>query len=96
MRSADAEVLSERLDPDDRGKVDREALVSWLTSGLDPLQVRPRNLSRKYVDTCTLFRLGFLESCWYINGMVVFQKKISQYTCIEYFKKVVYLVYTKY
>ncbi|CAM9455588.1 unnamed protein product, partial [Laminaria digitata] len=44
VRSADAQVLSERLDPADRGKIDREALVTWLTSGLDPLQVRLRKM----------------------------------------------------
>lgn len=37
-------MLSERLDPSDRGKVDREALVTWLTSGFDPLQVSLRNV----------------------------------------------------
>lgn len=35
----DAELLAERFDPADRGKVDVQALVVWLTSGFDLTQV---------------------------------------------------------
>ncbi|CAM9709505.1 unnamed protein product, partial [Ectocarpus sp. 13 AM-2016] len=38
VSSEDAELLAERLDPADRGKVDREGLVVWLTSGFDVAQ----------------------------------------------------------
>lgn len=38
VSSEDAELLVERLDPADRGKVDREGLVVWLTSGFDVTQ----------------------------------------------------------
>ncbi len=39
MSGEDADLLAERLDPADRGKIDREAFVVWLTSGLDAAQV---------------------------------------------------------
>ncbi|CAM9116657.1 unnamed protein product, partial [Hapterophycus canaliculatus] len=42
ISSGDTELLAERLDPDNRGKVDREALVLWLTSGFDTARAELR------------------------------------------------------
>lgn len=39
MSGEDADLLAERFDPEDRGKVDLQALVVWLTSGFDAVQV---------------------------------------------------------
>lgn len=53
MSSEDAELLAERLDPADRGKVDREGLVVWLTSGFDVTQA---SASVLLFDASLLFR----------------------------------------
>lgn len=42
MSGEDAELLAERLDPADRGKVDLQAFIVWLTSGFDAIQVDER------------------------------------------------------
>lgn len=42
----DVTILSERLDPNERGKIDQEAFVTWLTSGLDRFQARSQCTSQ--------------------------------------------------
>ncbi|CAM9465279.1 unnamed protein product, partial [Ectocarpus sp. 8 AP-2014] len=54
VSSEDAELLAERLDPADRGKVDREGLVVWLTSGFDVTQASASAESRASDQLCLL------------------------------------------
>ncbi|CAM9502376.1 unnamed protein product [Ectocarpus sp. 12 AP-2014] len=54
VSSEDAELLAERLDPADRGKVDREGLVVWLTSGFDVVQASASAESRASDQLCLL------------------------------------------
>lgn len=62
--SGDIEALSKRLDPDDRGRVDREAFVLWLTSGFDLRQASGFPLW----DQAVVFTLQWYHARRYYGG----------------------------
>ncbi|CAM9578665.1 unnamed protein product [Choristocarpus tenellus] len=42
VSSADVKIISERLDPEGRGRIDREAFCYWLASGVDLMQAEDK------------------------------------------------------